>query len=258
VSLHIVQGGVENGDKVWLERAAKRRLRSAPTWVVPRDARIGDDVVVYIAEHGFFATAKIDSPPQPRRGWRNRYGATLSGIQLVLPAISLGTIQRRIPDLKWANYPRSITTPSPLLARRIFEVLRQRRTRVPDHSKEALAVASLDELRQVALLRASPNVPPRIVQRLYRARSNAIRAYVLKRAEGTCEACGAGAPFRNVDGSFYLEPHHVTRLADDGPDHPAKVIGLCPNCHRRAHLAEDAKAFNRGLIKKLRRIEAAV
>lgn len=64
------------------------------------------------------------------------------------------------------------------------------------------------------------------------------------------------APFRKPDGHAYIEPHHTTRLADDGPDHPAKVIGLCPNCHRRAHYAEDAKVFNHSLKRKLSRLEA--
>ena len=46
-----------------------------------------------------------------------------------------------------------------------------------------------------------------------------------------------------TDGSPYLEPHHITRLADNGPDHPAKVIALCPNCHRKAHSSQDKLVF---------------
>jgi predicted HNH restriction endonuclease len=33
------------------------------------------------------------------------------------------------------------------------------------------------------------------------------------------------------------------------------VIALCPNCHRRAHFANDTKKFNQSLVRKLRRIE---
>lgn len=43
------------------------------------------------------------------------------------------------------------------------------------------------------------------------------------------------APFRTQDGQPYLEPHHIRRLSDGGPDDPRWVAGLCPNCHRRAH-----------------------
>ena len=254
--LHIVQGGVENGDKAWLERTAKRHRRSTRAWVVPKHARVGDEVVVYVGGYGFFATAKIDSLPQPRKDWLNRYGSGLADIHVITPPISLGTIQRRLKELAWAIYPRSITTPEPAMAQRILALISERRrTRTPDISEAALEVASIDELRRVALLRATSSAPTRTSRRIYRARSFAIRNYVLMRANGVCEACGRDAPFTRPDGSAYLEPHHTSRLADEGPDHPAKVIGLCPNCHRRAHLAVDAKAFNQRLIKKLPRIE---
>lgn len=254
--LHIVHGGVGNGDKAWLERAAKERRRSAPKWVVPKNASIGDDVVVYVGGFGFFATAKIGSHPRPSKGWVNRYGASLTDIRLVTPPISLGTIRRRLKKLTWAIYPRSITTPESAMAKQVLDLISERRrTRTPDISDEALEVASIDELRRIALLRTSSSVPSRTSRQLYRARSRAIRNYVLRRANGVCESCKCDAPFRRPDGSPYLEPHHTKRLADEGPDHPAKVIGLCPNCHRRAHLAVDGKAFNQRLIKKLRRIE---
>jgi len=67
----------------------------------------------------------------------------------------------------------------------------------------------------------------------------------------------AAAPFRGADRRPFLETHHTTRVADDGPDHPHTVIAICPNCHRRAHLAEDAEIFNASLIKKLPKLEAA-
>lgn len=50
-TLHIVQGGIENGDKRWLERAARLSLNSR-SWVAPRSAVLGDDVVVFLAGYG--------------------------------------------------------------------------------------------------------------------------------------------------------------------------------------------------------------
>jgi hypothetical protein len=38
-----------------------------------------------------------------------------------------------------------------------------------------------------------------------------------------------------------LEPHHIRRLADGGPDHPRWVAALCPTCHRRVHHGVDGK-----------------
>jgi hypothetical protein len=35
-TLHLIQAGVKNRDKAWLERAARQHLRSSPNWVVPK------------------------------------------------------------------------------------------------------------------------------------------------------------------------------------------------------------------------------
>ncbi len=255
--LHIVQGGIENGDKAWLERAAKRRLRGR-IWVAPMSAEIGDDVVIYIRGFGFFATARVDSKPHPREDWPNRYGVALRDVRFIQPAISLGAIRRGVPKLTWANYPRSITTPRPDIADQVRKLIaRRRKTRLPDLDEEALLASNLPELRAVALMKSASTAPKRATTTIYRARELAIRRYVLMRAAGTCEGCRTEAPFARPDGSPYLEPHHTTRLADEGPDHPARVMGLCPNCHRRAHYAADHLAFNNGLKRRLRQLEAA-
>ena len=115
--LHIVQGGIENGDKRWLERAAKLNLNSR-SWVAPKSAVPGDDVVVFVAGYGFFATGRVTSKPKSLSDWKNRYGAGLTTIRLIKPAISIATIRRTIPALTWADYSRSITTPPPEVAKR--------------------------------------------------------------------------------------------------------------------------------------------
>jgi 5-methylcytosine-specific restriction protein A len=171
----------------------------------------------------------------------------------------LAAIRRHIPQLTWAIYPRSITTPTPIIAGRVQDLIAsRRRTGVPDLDDEAISAANMDELRTIALLKARPRVVAKRATTLYRARSKAIRLYVLQRANGHCEACGAAAPFVTAGGSPYLEPHHITRLADEGPDHPARVIGLCPNCHRRAQYADDAKAFKRVLRNRASRAEREI
>ena len=77
---------------------------------------VGDDVVIYIGGFGFFATARINSEPEPRSDWKNRYGASLAHVKLINPPISLSAIRRNIPKLTWAIYPRSVTTPVPRIA----------------------------------------------------------------------------------------------------------------------------------------------
>jgi 5-methylcytosine-specific restriction protein A len=158
--------------------------------------------------------------------------------------------------LTWARYPRSITTPPTEVADEIRYLIRERRkTGLPDLDEVALEVASIHELRAAALLAARRVATKKERTVLYRVRSQAIHRYVLSRANGYCEGCEEPAPFQKPDSSAYLEPHHTTRLSDEGPDHPAKVIALCPNCHRRTHYAEDGKAFNASLIKKLKSLE---
>jgi 5-methylcytosine-specific restriction protein A len=120
-----------------------------------------------------------------------------------------------------------------------------------------LAEANIDELRKVAILKARGSLPPKKREAIYRAKSAAIRRYVLLRADGRCEGCSAAAPFLGADGEPFLETHHTTRVADEGSDHPRTVIGICPNCHRRAHYAEDAEIFNASLIRKLPKLEEA-
>lgn len=105
---------------------------------------------------------------------------------------------------------------------------------------------ALMQLRQRAL--AAPATAATVTERrtLVRQRAQAVKAYALARAADWCEGCQQPAPFHTKKGPF-LEVHHTHRLADGGPDHPDRVIALCPNCHRRAHHAIDAKAFNERL-----------
>ena len=109
---------------------------------------------------------------------------------------------------------------------------------------------SLAELRWLALEGVPPNSSTEERRINVTRRSEAIRRYALARATGVCEGCRSAAPFATTDGP-YLEVHHVFRLSDGGPDHPAAVIALCPTCHRRAHYAVDATAFNSKLIEWL-------
>lgn len=257
-TLHLVQGGIDNGDMKWLLEAARRRIGSSG-WNVPKAAQPGDEVVIYVLGHGLFATAAVVGPASPRKGWYRRYSAPLGDIRLIQPPVSLGVLRRAIPALTWARYPRSLTTPSSAIASRIRTLIeRRRRTGAASIAFEALPDSSLAELRAAAIASSRRSVTGRESRAIQRRRSEAIRLYVLRRANGVCEGCAAQAPFRTAGGLPYLEPHHTTRLADGGPDHPAHVIGLCPNCHRRAHLSADAPTFQRHLKKRLASLESRV
>jgi 5-methylcytosine-specific restriction protein A len=115
---------------------------------------------------------------------------------------------------------------------------------------------SLAELRALALARVPKDAPPKERKVNVQTRSAAVRAYVLARAKGMCEGCNNAAPFKRKDGSSYLEPHHIRRRADAGPDHPRWVTALCPNCHRRVHHAHDGNQFNKALEDRVGALEA--
>jgi predicted HNH restriction endonuclease len=94
------------------------------------------------------------------------------------------------------------------------------------------------------------------VQRSYR--TEAIKLYALKRANGICGGCDSPAPFITLEGRSFLEVHHIRQVSDGGPDHPEWVIAVCPNYHRKAHYAVDKKEFNELLKEKVRKQELAV
>ena len=124
-----------------------------------------------------------------------------------------------------------------------------------DTSDRGLWKMPLDQVRALALKQQPGNTSLEKKKRLIRARSEAVKVYVLRRAAGVCEGCVAPAPFLTPKKRPYLEPHHLRRLADGGPDHPKWVIALCPTCHSRAHYAFDGKAFNEFLTGRMPTLE---
>jgi 5-methylcytosine-specific restriction protein A len=65
-----------------------------------------------------------------------------------------------------------------------------------------------------------------------------VSEYAKRRAAGTCQLCGAPAPFSDRHGDPFLEIHHLVPLAEGGTDTVENVAALCPNCHRRMHVLD--------------------
>jgi len=86
-------------------------------------------------------------------------------------------------------------------------------------------------------------------------RDPSIKAWVLKKANGTCECCGEPAPFKGPDGFPYLEVHHVRKLAERGADTLENTVAVCPNCHRELHYGERAKELVETLYVKIARLQ---
>jgi len=123
-------------------------------------------------------------------------------------------------------------------------------------SERAAPGLLIEELRQRALAAAmeTSSGPSQGRRNVYDP-SRDVRNYGLARANGKCEGCSTPAPFVRSDGTPYLEPHHLRRLSDGGPDHPAHVIALCPTCHRRVHAGADGDTYNAKLDAAMPTIE---
>ena len=80
------------------------------------------------------------------------------------------------------------------------------------------------------------------------ARDRFVSELAKRRAQGKCELCKKMAPFNNAAGEPYLESHHINWLAHGGSDTIDNTVALCPNCHRKMHIVQDARAVT--LLKR--------
>jgi 5-methylcytosine-specific restriction protein A len=79
-------------------------------------------------------------------------------------------------------------------------------------------------------------------------------AWVLERANGTCEVCNKAAPFQRSNGDPFLEVHHVRTLAEGGPDTVDNALAACPNCHRELHHGTNREVLRSGVIAGIARL----
>jgi len=116
---------------------------------------------------------------------------------------------------------------------------------------------SFSKLRRLAINAGStPSETTKNASRTVYRRSAIVRNYVIRRAKGKCELCELDAPFVDRNHRHYLEPHHIRRLSDGGPDDPRYMGALCPNCHREIHYGKDGEHLNKMLQKRIDVIEA--
>lgn len=82
-----------------------------------------------------------------------------------------------------------------------------------------------------------------------------VKAWVMKNANGVCEACLSSAPFKRSNGTPYLEVHHLVPLSEGGADTINNALAVCPNCHRSLHHGEDKARLIVDIRSKLSRLE---
>lgn len=138
----------------------------------------------------------------------------------------------------------------------VFELVPAEDMNAPVDDENEVADATLsgistEELRRIVENHTVAEVTPKDRQRSSRRQGQALREYVMRRANGICEGCGNAAPFVTAKGAPFLELHYLKRASDVGPESPAWVAALCPNCHKRVHRSGDAAEYNRQIVEQL-------
>ena len=105
--------------------------------------------------------------------------------------------------------------------------------------QQILSSETLDALRKRAE-QAKSRPQTRATISIQIVRDEAVSEYVKRAANGICDLCENHAPFKNHKGAPYLECHHLTPLAKGGDDLMNNAVALCPNCHRKMHVINNA------------------
>lgn len=98
-----------------------------------------------------------------------------------------------------------------------------------------------DELRELAIKYSGKAAKKEVKTSTVYVRKKIIANYVKDRAKGVCQLCGQPAPFIDRKGKPYLESHHIVWLSNDGDDAIENAVALCPNCHKKMHVLNDAE-----------------
>lgn len=77
-----------------------------------------------------------------------------------------------------------------------------------------------------------------------------VAEHAKRAAQGICQLCENPAPFKDEHGEPFLETHHIKWMAKGGMDTIENTIALCPNCHRRMHILNDASDIQLLITKK--------
>src|SRR5258708_4580562 len=105
--LHILVG--QNDLIIRLQTVA--RTNESVRWIVPKNSHIGDDVLLFIPQHGIVGRAEITSSPRRTKfGSRPAYGASIRPVEMLPTPVRLALVVKRFPEWKWATYPRSYTS----------------------------------------------------------------------------------------------------------------------------------------------------
>jgi len=105
-------------------------------------------------------------------------------------------------------------------------------------SREKKAKKLSDGELKVRARHTSKKAVKRATSKISYERNPYVSEYAKRWANGICQLCGEEAPFRDKNGTPYLESHHIEWLARGGDDTIENTIALCPNCHKKMHILD--------------------
>lgn len=194
--------------------------------------------------------SRVDAPlvkAPVYRGLASRFGRTRKAFEYRMQNISyVLTLMGRdwLPGL----------VPAKNVGAKVAAQIERLITELEGHPAAPRAIEAIEVRERLKRLPAAPpkgSVEPRasVTSVTIFARDPNVKAWVLARAGGECEACRAPAPFVTADDLPFLEVHHVRQLADKGADLVTNAVALCPNCHRRLHYGKDAHEYREKLFQ---------
>lgn len=97
---------------------------------------------------------------------------------------------------------------------------------------------SLNDLKNRIKTNSSSKPSRRKVETEIFVRDEYVTEYTKRIANGKCQLCEKGAPFKDKKGNPYLESHNIEWLSKGGSDSIDNTIALCANCHKKMHILD--------------------
>lgn len=119
-------------------------------------------------------------------------------------------------------------------------VLKEKFVKEQKKKQDRAESMSTEQLRILARVNSSQKPGSRKIVNSEIVRNPYVAEYAKRRANGICQLCGKPAPFMDKKGKPYLESHHIVWLSEGGADSIKNTVALCPNCHRKMHIINNA------------------
>jgi hypothetical protein len=213
-----------------LRDAAK--IKGSVEWIVPKTSRLGDDVAVFLPGTGFVATGELASSPALGAGFgksERRWRADVDGVTMLVVPVTIESIKEALPEWKWPQYPKSLTTVPTAFESTFRGVLA--RARLPG-DEELPEQAGADEVFTEGATNA---IRVNAFETSAVAKRRCVDHYGCK-----CFICGLRfAEAYGPAGEGLIHVHHLVPLSSIRREYqvnPVKDLRpVCPNCHALIH-----------------------